>query len=29
MVVNIMLPKQVQSDMRKLMAHEGEASTIP
>lgn len=29
MVVYIMLPMQVQSDMRKLMTHEGEASTIP
>ena len=29
MVVYIMLPMQVQSGMRKLMTHEGEASTIP
>jgi len=29
MVVYIMLPMQVQSDMRKLMTHEDGASTIP
>jgi len=28
MFVYIMLPTQVQSDMRKLMTHEDEASTI-
>jgi len=29
MVVYIMLPMQVKSDIRKLMTHEDEASTIP